>query len=122
MRNFTKNKEGVRGFRIGDDFARVPDAASHMVPSRGMCWTTEPRVTSAARPADALARPLLSYGDFGFDQVSVATRRSDRNSLLNWMTSLICYCRKSGVIGAALIGAGASSGRTTPRAPTSCVS
>jgi maltose alpha-D-glucosyltransferase/alpha-amylase len=43
---------------------------------------------------------MLSGGDYGFEKVSVGTLRSDPDSLLNWMASLIRTRRECGEIGA----------------------
>jgi maltose alpha-D-glucosyltransferase/alpha-amylase len=54
---------------------------------------------SMADPA-AFVRPMLSGGDYGFEQVSVGALRSDPDSLLNWMANLIRTRRECSEIGA----------------------
>ena len=47
--------------------------------------------TAASRPrrADALVRPVITEGPFGYQQVNVADQQRDPGSLLNWMERLI---------------------------------
>lgn len=47
-----------------------------------------------------LARPILSDGDYGFENVSVGAQRGDASSLLNWMAALIRVRKECGEIGA----------------------
>lgn len=51
-------------------------------------------------PLASLVRPMLSGGDYGFEQVSVGALRSDPGSLLNWMASLVRTRRECSEIGA----------------------
>ena len=50
-------------------------------------------------PAECLVRPMLSGGDYGFEKVSVGGLRSDPDSLLNWMATLIRTRRECSEIG-----------------------
>jgi maltose alpha-D-glucosyltransferase/alpha-amylase len=53
---------------------------------------------SSAAPEDHV-RPILSGGEYGYERVSVAAGRSDRESLLNWITDLIRVRRECGEVG-----------------------
>lgn len=53
---------------------------------------------SHADPA-RLVRPIVTAGDYGFDEVSVGAQRSDGDSLLNWLAALIRVRRECSEIG-----------------------
>jgi hypothetical protein len=67
-------------------------AAARILPEcrrRRLTWRHHEGCARAPRPASPSEAHPAKARDFNFDQVSAATRRSDRNSLLNWMASLI---------------------------------
>ncbi len=53
---------------------------------------------SSAKKSD-LVRPLLEEGDFGYPRTNVRMQRSDPDSLVNWMASLIRVRKECGEIG-----------------------
>ncbi|MDQ3540711.1 MAG: alpha-amylase family protein [Chloroflexota bacterium] len=53
---------------------------------------------SHADPATCV-RPIVAEGDYGFDKVSVGAQRSDGDSLLNWLATLIRVRRECWEIG-----------------------
>ena len=64
-----------------------------------MPWTPFANGGFSTAPTAQLVRPLLATGPFGFAQVNVAAQRSDRDSLLNWMSALIRTRRECSEIG-----------------------
>jgi maltose alpha-D-glucosyltransferase/alpha-amylase len=65
-----------------------------------MQWTPQNNGGFSKADPASYVRPMLSGGDYGFEKVSVGTLRSDPDSLLNWMPSLIRTRRECGEIGA----------------------
>jgi maltose alpha-D-glucosyltransferase/alpha-amylase len=64
-----------------------------------MQWTPHDNGGFSTAPPEDLVRPILSGGEFGYERVSVGALRSDRESLLNWMASLIRVRRECSEIG-----------------------
>jgi maltose alpha-D-glucosyltransferase/alpha-amylase len=64
-----------------------------------MQWTPYDDGGFSTVPKEDYVRPIVSEGDFGFEQVNVATLRADRDSLLNWMANLMRTRRECGEIG-----------------------
>jgi maltose alpha-D-glucosyltransferase/alpha-amylase len=64
----------------------LPDRLSVRAP---MQWTFYDNGGFSTAPMEKLVRPMLSGGDYGFERISVAAQRDHRDSLLNWMASLI---------------------------------
>ncbi len=64
-----------------------------------MQWTPYANGGFSPAPPKDFVRPMLADGDYGFERISVAAQRSDPDSLLNWMTSLIRTRRECGEIG-----------------------
>jgi maltose alpha-D-glucosyltransferase/alpha-amylase len=64
-----------------------------------MQWTPYDDGGFSTVPKEDYVRPVVSEGDFGFEQVNVATLRADRDSLLNWMANLMRTRRECGEIG-----------------------
>ena len=64
-----------------------------------MQWTPYGNGGFSSAPPEKLVRPILSEGDYGYEHVNVASSRSNTDSLLNWMTTLIRTRRESGEIG-----------------------
>jgi maltose alpha-D-glucosyltransferase/alpha-amylase len=65
-----------------------------------MQWTPYDNGGFSSAPPEKFVRPILSESDYGFEAVSVGAMRSDRDSLLNWMATLIRTRRECGEIGA----------------------
>jgi maltose alpha-D-glucosyltransferase/alpha-amylase len=65
-----------------------------------MQWTSYDNGGFSSADPGCFVRPILSGGDYGFEQVNVASLRADRDSLLNWMAALIRTRRECGEIGA----------------------
>jgi maltose alpha-D-glucosyltransferase / alpha-amylase len=76
-----------------------PKLDGRMAVRAPMQWTSYGHGGFSSAPPEKLVRPILSEGDFGYEQVSVAASRSDRDSLLNWMSTLIRARRECGEIG-----------------------
>jgi maltose alpha-D-glucosyltransferase/alpha-amylase len=54
-----------------------------------MQWTDGPNGGFSTAPQDALARPTISEGEYGYKRVNVASQQRDPSSLINWMERLI---------------------------------
>lgn len=54
-----------------------------------MQWSNTQNGGFSTAPRDALPRPTISEGKYGYQQVNVATEQRDPNSLLNWMERVI---------------------------------
>ena len=59
-----------------------------------MQWSGDRNGGFSKAPEDALAGPMISKGDFGYEQVNVAAQRRDPKSLLHWTEKLV-QVRKS---------------------------
>ena len=66
-----------------------------------MQWTSYDDGGFSAAPLDALVRPMLTDGSYGFPQVSVSAQRGAADSLLNWMAGLVRVRRETSEIGTA---------------------
>jgi maltose alpha-D-glucosyltransferase / alpha-amylase len=65
-----------------------------------MQWRPSPSAGFSSAPEDALVRPVVSNGPYGYERTSVGCERGDPDSLLNWMASLIRVRKECGEIGA----------------------
>ncbi len=54
-----------------------------------MQWSDEPNGGFSTAPEKALARPVISQGEYGYKQLNVAAQQRDPNSLINWMERVI---------------------------------
>lgn len=54
-----------------------------------MQWSDEVNGGFSTAPPDALARPIIREGEYGYKQVNVAAQQRDPGSLINWMEHLI---------------------------------
>jgi maltose alpha-D-glucosyltransferase / alpha-amylase len=54
-----------------------------------MQWSNTQNGGFSTAPQDALTRPVISEGEYGYQQVNATTEQRDPNSLLNWMERLI---------------------------------
>lgn len=70
---------------MGEDLS-LPGRDSVRTP---MQWSKSPNGGFSTAPPDALARPAIAQGEYGYQQVNVATEQRDPNSLINWMEHLI---------------------------------
>ena len=59
-----------------------------------MQWSDGPNAGFSTAPADRLARPVVTGGDFGYERVNVTRQRSDPASLLSWMESMLRSLRE----------------------------
>jgi maltose alpha-D-glucosyltransferase/alpha-amylase len=64
-----------------------------------MQWTPGESGGFSSAPAEDLVRPLLTDGDYGLEKVNVAGQRADKESLRNWMATLIRVRKECGEIG-----------------------
>jgi maltose alpha-D-glucosyltransferase/alpha-amylase len=64
-----------------------------------MQWTDYGHGGFSTAPPDKHVRPLVTEGDFSYEQVNVRAQRGDPDSLLNWMAGLIRTRRECGEIG-----------------------
>ena len=65
-----------------------------------MQWTPYDNGGFSTVPPERYVRPILADSDYGFERVSVAARRNDPDSLLNWLAELIRTRRECPEIGA----------------------
>jgi maltose alpha-D-glucosyltransferase/alpha-amylase len=65
-----------------------------------MQWAPYDNGGFSMAPPEQFVRPILSGGDYGYENVNVAGERSDPDSLLNWMAGLTRTRRECGEIGA----------------------
>jgi maltose alpha-D-glucosyltransferase / alpha-amylase len=70
---------------MGEDLA-LPERYSVRTP---MQWSTAPNAGFSTAPAERLARPVITQGDFGVERVNVADQQRDPDSLLNWLQRAI---------------------------------
>lgn len=54
-----------------------------------MQWSNTQNGGFSTAPQDALTRPVISEGEYGYQQVNATTEQRDPNSLLNWIERLI---------------------------------
>lgn len=64
-----------------------------------MQWMAHHNGGFSTAPPDHMVRPLVSTGEYGFEQVSVSKMRADRDSLLNWMAGLMRTRRECSEVG-----------------------
>ncbi len=64
-----------------------------------MQWTSYGEGGFSDAPLDQLERPILTEGEYGYQQTSVSHQRGDQGSLLNWLASLIRVRKECGEIG-----------------------
>jgi len=64
-----------------------------------MQWDAGPHAGFAPASAERLIRPVVTGGDFGFEQVNVMAQRADPDSLLSWIQRLIAVRRECPEIG-----------------------
>jgi maltose alpha-D-glucosyltransferase/alpha-amylase len=80
---------------MGDDLS-LPDRRSIRTP---MQWSYLPNGGFSPAPADALCRPVISGGDFGYEKVNVTAQRQDPDSLLAWFERMIRTLREAPEVG-----------------------
>ena len=75
---------------MGDDLS-LPERNSVRTP---MQWSDAPNAGFSTAESDALCRPVIGDGQFGYRKVNVTTQRRDPNSLLSWMERAIHTLRE----------------------------
>ncbi|HEV2128770.1 MAG TPA: alpha-amylase family protein, partial [Thermomicrobiales bacterium] len=80
---------------MGDDLA-LPERWSVRTP---MQWSCDANAGFSDAPEDAVVRPVVSEGEFGYQHVNVVDQRRDPDSLLNWMQRVIRMRRQNPEIG-----------------------
>lgn len=70
---------------MGDDLA-LEGRTSIRTP---MQWSNAANGGFSTAAADALPRPVISGGEYGYERVNVADERRDPNSFINWMERVI---------------------------------
>ncbi|MBD2259608.1 alpha-amylase family protein [Pseudanabaena sp. FACHB-2040] len=78
---------GIPMLRYGEEIGMGDDLS---LQGRGsvrtpMQWANEENGGFSTGSADQLASPMISSGDYGYQQVNVACQQLDPNSLLNWI-------------------------------------
>lgn len=77
-----------------------PKLENRMAVRAPMQWTPGRNGGFSTADEGDLVRPPLSGGPYGFENLSVQSQRADRDSLLNWMASLIRVRKECSPIGA----------------------
>jgi maltose alpha-D-glucosyltransferase/alpha-amylase len=82
---------GTPVLRYGEEIAMGDDLSQ---PEResvrtAMQWSDEPGGGGSTAPPEAMQRPVISEGEYGYRQVNVAAQQRDSSSLLHWMVRLI---------------------------------
>src|SRR5699024_3832037 len=72
---------------MGDDLS-LPERNSVRTP---MQWSNQKNAGFSTAPEDALARPMISSGDYGYKHVNVKDQHRDPNSILNWIRQAISF-------------------------------
>ncbi|MGH7481783.1 MAG: alpha-amylase family protein [Longimicrobiales bacterium] len=81
----------------GDEIGMGDDLSLHeRNPVRTpMQWSDEPNAGFSGAPADALPRPIIRRGEFGYRKVNVDAQTRDPDSLLGWMSQAIGVRRRA---------------------------
>ena len=80
---------------MGDDLA-LKGRDSIRTP---MQWSLQDNGGFSTAPADRLARPMISEGEFGYQKVNVTLQRHDPRSLLSWFERMIRTLREAPEVG-----------------------
>ncbi|MBF2005658.1 MAG: alpha-amylase family protein [Chlorogloeopsis fritschii C42_A2020_084] len=70
---------------MGDDLS-LPGRSSVRTP---MQWSNEDNGGFSTAPASSLPHPVISQGEYGYENVNVATQQRKPDSLINWMERVI---------------------------------
>ncbi|MFQ4145471.1 alpha-amylase family protein [Chlorogloeopsis sp. ULAP02] len=70
---------------MGDDLS-LPGRSSVRTP---MQWSNEENGGFSTAPTSALPHPVISQGEYGYEDVNVATQQRQPDSLINWMERVI---------------------------------
>ncbi|MFB2769989.1 alpha-amylase family protein [Pelatocladus sp. BLCC-F211] len=54
-----------------------------------MQWSNTPNGGFSTAASDALTRPVIKEGEYGYESINVADQQRDPNSLINWMERII---------------------------------
>lgn len=55
-----------------------------------MQWSSEPNGGFSSAKPDALTRPMITEGEYSYQQVNVALEQRDPFALVNWMERIVC--------------------------------
>jgi maltose alpha-D-glucosyltransferase/alpha-amylase len=80
---------------MGDELS-LPDRNAIRTP---MQWTDEPNAGFFTAPPSELVRPLISSGEYGYQNVNVKAQRQDPTSLLAWFERMIRTLRECPEVG-----------------------
>ncbi|MDM9383829.1 alpha-amylase family protein [Chlorogloeopsis sp. ULAP01] len=70
---------------MGDDLS-LPGRSSVRTP---MQWSNEENGGFSTAPVSALPHPVISQGEYGYEEVNIATQQRQPDSLINWMERVI---------------------------------
>lgn len=82
---------GTPLLRYGEEIGMGDDLSLHGRDSvrTPMQWSDEPNAGFSTATLDALPRPVMVEGEYGYKHVNVAAQQRDPSSLLNWMEHMI---------------------------------
>jgi glycosidase len=82
---------GTPLLRYGEEIGMGDDLSLHGRDSvrTPMQWTDQPNGGFSTAIPDALPRPVIAEGEYGYKRVNVESQQRDPNSLLNWMEHVI---------------------------------
>jgi maltose alpha-D-glucosyltransferase/alpha-amylase len=92
---------GTPVLRYGDEIGMGEDLS---LPGRNairtpMQWSAEPNAGFSTAKPKQLVRPVISGGEYGYEQVNVDAQRHDPDSLLSWFERMIRTLRESPEVG-----------------------
>ncbi|GIF49050.1 maltose alpha-D-glucosyltransferase/alpha-amylase [Asanoa ferruginea] len=93
---------GTPVLRYGDEIGMGEDLSldGRQAIRTPMQWSVLPNGGFSSAASDKLVRPVVSGGDFGYEQVNVTAQRHDPTSLLSWFERMIRTLREAPEVGA----------------------
>jgi maltose alpha-D-glucosyltransferase/alpha-amylase len=93
---------GTPVLRYGDEIGMGEDLSldGRQAIRTPMQWSVLPNGGFSSAAPEKLVRPVVSAGDFGYEQVNVTAQRHDPNSLLSWFERMIRTLREAPEVGA----------------------